>query len=72
MRMADFAVAAALGATLTLGACVPDVVGIEAVPTGKFGRDLAQCNGEAATALISGTLVERCMKAKGYKFLRRY
>jgi hypothetical protein len=72
MRMADFAVAAALGATLTLGACVPDVVGIEAVPTGKFGRDLAQCNIDAAAAPISGTLIKRCMNAKGYRFLPRY
>jgi hypothetical protein len=68
MRVVDLAAVLALA----LSSCVPDVVGIEAVPTGKFARDLAQCNAEAAKALISGTLAERCLKAKGYKFLRRY
>jgi hypothetical protein len=72
MRLPNLTMALALAAALGLCSCVPDVVGIEAVPTSKFARDLARCNAEAAAAPISGTLVKRCMKAKGYRFLPRY
>jgi hypothetical protein len=72
MRIASVTVAAAFALALGLSACAPDVVSIEAAPTGKFAADLAQCNAEASTTLSSGTLVKRCMKAKGYKFLRQY
>jgi hypothetical protein len=67
------AVALALGVIFALCSCVPDVVGIEAVPTGKFARDLAQCNAEAHDSAVFGTpSVKRCMKAKGHRFLRSY
>ena len=67
------AVALALGVIFMLCSCVPDVVGIEAVPTGKFARDLAQCNAEAHDSAAFGTpSVKRCMKAKGYRFLHPY
>jgi hypothetical protein len=63
----------ALGLIFLLCSCVPDVVGIEAVPTGKFARDLAQCNAAAHDSAVFGTpSVKRCMKAKGYRFLRPY
>ncbi len=67
------AAALALGVIFMLSSCVPDVVGIEAVPTGKFARDLAQCNAEAHASAVFGTpSVKRCMKAKGYRFLHPY
>jgi hypothetical protein len=67
------AVALALGVIFVLCSCVPEVVGIEAVPTGKFARDLAQCNAEAHDSAALGTpSVKHCMKAKGYRFLRSY
>jgi len=59
---------AALAAAL--GACRPDVVSIESVPTSKFSRDLADCNAQAAAGLTFS--VKRCMKAKGYPFLKQY
>jgi hypothetical protein len=59
-------------ATAGLGGCVPDVVSLEAVPTPKFSRDLAQCNAAANDALPFDDSVKRCMKAKGYRFLRQY
>lgn len=39
-----------LGAAAGVGGCVPDVVSLEAVPTPKFSRDLAQCNAAATDA----------------------
>lgn len=62
----------ALGIFVGLGACRPDVVSIEAVPTSKFARDLAQCNAESTDVLGLGHSVKRCMKAKGYRFLKQY
>lgn len=61
-----------LCAAAGLGGCVPDVVSIEAVPTPKFSRDLAQCNAAATDAAFWDNAVKRCMKAKGYRFLRQY
>jgi hypothetical protein len=42
------------------------------VPTTKFARDLAQCNAENSDVFGLGNSVKRCMKAKGYRFLRQY
>jgi hypothetical protein len=73
MRLNALTLALMLVATLCLGACVPDVVSLEAVPTPKFSRDLAQCRatvGEDSLAL--GNPVKQCMKAKGYHFMRTY
>ena len=61
-----------LFAAVGLGACVPDVVSLEAVPTPKFSRDLARCNAEADDASPLSNAVKRCMKAKGYRFLKPY
>jgi hypothetical protein len=61
-----------LCAAAGLGGCVPDVVSLEAVPTPKFSRDLAQCNADATNAAVWDNAVKRCMKAKGYRFLRQY
>jgi hypothetical protein len=61
-----------LFAAAGLGGCVPDVVSLEAVPTPKFSRDLAQCNAAANGALPFDDSVKRCMKAKGYRFLKQY
>jgi hypothetical protein len=56
-----------------LAACVPDVVSIEAVPTAKFSRDLAQCRAAVGDdGLTLGNPVKQCMKAKGYRFMRPY
>jgi hypothetical protein len=55
-----------------LGGCVPDVMSLEAVPTPRFSRDLAQCNAAANDALPFDDSVRRCMRAKGYRFLRHY
>jgi hypothetical protein len=60
-------------AAFCVGACVPDVVSLEAVPTPKFSRDLAQCR--AATGddgAVIGNPVKQCMKAQGYRFMRPY
>jgi hypothetical protein len=63
----------ALAAVLVaLGACRPDVVSIESVPTTKFSRDLAFCNAQNTDVLGLGDSVKRCMKAKGYRFLKPY
>ena len=43
-----------LCAAAGLGGCVPDVVSLEAVPTPKFSRDLAQCNAAATDAALLG------------------
>ena len=60
-------------AALCLGACVPDVVAIEAVPTHKFSRDLAQCQAAVGDdSLALGNPVKQCLKAKGYHFMRPY
>ena len=59
-------------AAIGLGACVPDVVSLEAVPTPKLSRDLAQCNAAARHALPFDDSVKHCMNAKGYRFLRQY
>jgi hypothetical protein len=72
MRVSRFALALTLAAAFGLCSCVPDVVGVEAVPTGKFARDLAQCNAEASDTYGLGNEVKHCMKAKGYHFLRQY
>jgi hypothetical protein len=72
MRVPAVALVLVLLATLGLGACVPDVVSLEAVPTPRFSRDLAQCNAEAGDRLTLGNPVKRCMKAKGYRFLKEY
>jgi hypothetical protein len=72
MRIYNFVLALGLAAALGLCACVPDVVSIEAVPTSKFARDLAQCNAENSDLFGLGNSVKRCMKAKGYRFLRQY
>jgi hypothetical protein len=61
-----------LVAAAGLGGCVPDVVSLEAVPTPKLSRDLAQCNAAASDALPFDDSVKHCMKAKGYRFLRQY
>jgi hypothetical protein len=61
-----------LVAAAGLGGCVPDVVSLEAVPTPKLSRDLAQCNAAARDALPFDDSVKHCMKAKGYRFLRQY
>jgi hypothetical protein len=55
-----------------LGACVPEIVSLEAVPRPKLARDLGQCQAEANDALPLGNPVKRCMKAKGYRFLKQY
>jgi hypothetical protein len=55
-----------------LGGCVPDMVSLEAVPTPKLARDLAQCNAAANDALPFDDSVKHCMKQKGYRFLRQY
>jgi len=72
MRVPAITFVLMLGAAAGLGGCVPDVVSLEAVPTPKFSRDLAQCNAEAADASLLDNAVKRCMKAKGYRFLRQY
>jgi hypothetical protein len=72
MRIYNFALALVLAAGFGLCACVPDVVSIEAVPTTRFARDLAQCNAENTDVFGLGNSVKRCMKAKGYRFLRQY
>ena len=61
-----------LSAAAGLGGCVPDVVSLEAVPTPKFSRDLAQCKAAVDDGLPLGNPVKLCMKAKGYRFLRQY
>jgi hypothetical protein len=71
-RISNLALALTLAAAFGLCSCVPDVVSIEAVPTGKFARDLAQCNAENSDVFGLGNSVKRCMKAKGHRFLRQY
>jgi hypothetical protein len=72
MRVPAVALVLVLLAAMGLGACVPYVVSLEAVPTPRFSRDLAQCNAEAGDGLTLGNPVKRCMKAKGYRFLKEY
>jgi hypothetical protein len=72
MRVPAFTLVLVLFAAAGLGACVPDVVSLEAVPTPKLARDLAQCRAEANDALPLGSPVKSCMKAKGYRFLKQY
>jgi hypothetical protein len=72
MRASAFTLILMLFAAVGLGACVPDVVSLEAVPTPKFSRDLARCNAAANDALPFDDSVKRCMKAKGYRFLKQY
>jgi hypothetical protein len=69
---ASAAVVLTLVVATGLGGCVPDVVSLEAVPTPKFSRDLAHCNAAANDARPFDDSVKRCMKAKGYRFLRQY
>lgn len=73
MRASTIALALLLVAAAGLGGCVPDVVGIEAVPTPKLARDLARCRAETNT---DGTWIDErmkhCMQAKGHQFLRGY
>jgi hypothetical protein len=61
-----------LVAALGLCACVPDVVTLEAVPTPKFARDLAQCKAQVGDSFALGNPVKDCLKQKGYHFLRQY
>jgi hypothetical protein len=72
MRVSAFVLILMLFAAVGLGGCVPDVVSLEAVPTPKFSRDLAQCNAAAIDARPFDNSVKRCMKAKGYRFLKQY
>lgn len=73
MRVSVITLVLLLLAAVGLGACVPDVVSLEAVPTPKFSRDLAQCNAQVGDdSLALDNPVKRCMKAKGYRFLRQY
>ena len=72
MRVSDFALVLTLVAALGLCSCVPDVVSLEAVPTPKFARDLAQCQAEVNGSSWPGNPVKRCLQAKGYRFLRPY
>jgi hypothetical protein len=72
MRVPAFTLVLMLSGAVGLGGCVPDVVSLEAVPTPKFSRDLAQCNAAANDALPLDNSVKRCMKAKGYRFLKQY
>jgi hypothetical protein len=72
MRASAFTLILMLFAAVGLGACVPDVVSLEAVPTPRFSRDLARCNAAANDALPFDDSVKRCMKAKGYRFLKQY
>jgi hypothetical protein len=55
-----------------LGGCVPDVVAIEPIPPPKFAHDLKQCEEAARGFYWPDDPVKRCMKAKGYRFLRQY
>jgi hypothetical protein len=72
MRVPAVTLVLMLFAAAGLGACVPDVVSLEAVPTPKFSRDLAQCNAAANDFWPLDNFVKRCMKAKGYRFLKQY
>ena len=73
MRERALLLAVMLVAALCVGACVPDVVSLEAVPTHKFSRDLAQCQAAVGDdSLALGNPVKQCMKAKGYRFMRPY
>jgi hypothetical protein len=72
MRVPALTLVLMLCAAVGLGGCVPDVVSLEAVPTPKFSRDLAQCNAAANDAWQLDNAVKRCMKAKGYHFLKQY
>jgi len=73
MRVPALTLVLMLLAAVGLTACVPDVVSLEAVPTAKFSRDLAQCQAAAANdGLPLGNPVKQCMKAKGYRFMRQY
>jgi len=72
MRVPAFTLVLVLIAAAGLGGCVPDVVSLEAVPTPKFSHDLAQCNAAANDGLPFDNTVKRCMKAKGYRFLKQY
>jgi hypothetical protein len=73
MRMSALTLILLLAAAIGLGACVPDVVGIEAVPPPKLARDLKQCEAETGSDGMSlGSEMKRCMKAKGHHFLRTY
>ena len=72
MRVPAFTLVLVLFAAAGLGACVPDVVSLEAVPTPKFARDLAQCRAKAGDGLTLDDPVKGCMKAKGYRFLKQY
>ena len=73
MRIPALARILLLGAAVALGGCVPDVVGIEAVPSPKLARDLNQCRIETNTdGMALGNEFKRCMKAKGHQFLREY
>ncbi|HEY6256834.1 MAG TPA: hypothetical protein VIY51_13675 [Xanthobacteraceae bacterium] len=71
MRVRGLALILILSAAL--GACVPDVVGIEAVPPPKLARDLRQCEAQSHSyGFWIDNEVKRCMKAKGHVFLREY
>jgi hypothetical protein len=72
MRIPTLALVLGLVAAFGLCACVPDVVSIEPIPTPKFARDLKACETAAKDAFWPDDPVKRCMKEKGYRFLRQY
>jgi len=73
MRIRGLALASGLlVAAVGLCGCVPDVVAIEPIPPPKFARDLKQCEVAAQGHFWPDDAVKRCMKAKGYRFLRQY
>jgi len=47
-------------------------VAIEPIPPPKFAHDLKQCEEAARGFYWPDDPVKRCMKAKGYRFLRQY
>ena len=74
MGIPGVAPVSALIAVLGLCSCAPDVVSLEPIPPPKFALDRARCE---ALAGGSGPFwpvdpIKRCMKAKGYRFLRQY
>ncbi len=72
MRVPAVTLVLFLLAVIGLGGCVPDVVSLEAVPTPKLARDLAQCRAQAGDGWTLDNPVKRCMKARGYRFLKEY
>ena len=61
-----------LCAAAGLGGCVPDVVSLEAVPTPSSRAIWRSATRTPPTRAFWDNAVKRCMKAKGYRFLRQY